>query len=48
MDVLVQQHVYLPIGPTGLQSIQRQIFQSMDIETRINKGQIDIIVENIN
>mmetsp|Transcript_60968 Transcript_60968/g.54966 ORF Transcript_60968/g.54966 Transcript_60968/m.54966 type:complete len:355 (-) Transcript_60968:161-1225(-) len=35
--------VWIPIGPTSMEPTKTQIFQNMDISTRINKGQIDVI-----
>jgi len=32
----------VPAGPTGMEPTQTQMFQAMDIPTRINRGQIDI------
>jgi len=34
--------VIIPAGPTGMEPTQTAMFQSMDIPTRINRGQIDI------
>ena len=35
--------VIIPIGPTSMQPTMTSIFQNMDISTRINRGQIDVI-----
>jgi len=37
--------VNVPPGPTGMEPTQTTFFQSMNIATRINKGQIDIVDE---
>jgi len=34
--------VTIPAGPTGMEPTQTAMFQTMDIPTRINRGQIDI------
>jgi large subunit ribosomal protein LP0 len=37
--------VFVPPGPTGMEPTQTTFFQAMNIGTRINKGQIDIVDE---
>lgn len=37
--------VSVPPGPTGMEPTQTTFFQSMNIATRINRGQIDIVDE---
>jgi len=37
--------VFVPVGPTGLDPKQTGFFQTLQIQTKIVKGQIDIIAE---
>lgn len=37
--------VFVPPGPTGMEPTQTAMFQTMNIPTRINRGQIDIVDE---
>jgi len=38
-------NVFVPTGPTGLDPKQTGFFQTLQIQTKIVKGQIDIIAE---
>lgn len=43
--VIAPVDVFIPPGPTGMEPTQTQMFQAMNIATRINRGQIDICDE---
>jgi len=42
---LAPSDVFIPPGPTGMEPTQTTFFQAMNIGTRINRGQIDIVDE---
>jgi large subunit ribosomal protein LP0 len=43
--MIAPKDVYVPVGPTGLDPKQTNFFQTLQIQTKIVKGQIDIIAE---
>jgi large subunit ribosomal protein LP0 len=43
--MLAPKDVFVPVGPTGLDPKQTSFFQTLQIQTKIVKGQIDIVAE---
>lgn len=43
--MMAPKDVFVPVGPTGLDPKQTSFFQTLQIQTKIVKGQIDIIAE---
>jgi len=43
--MIAPKDVFVPVGPTGLDPKQTNFFQTLQIQTKIVKGQIDIIAE---
>lgn len=43
--MLAPKDVYVKVGPTGLDPKQTAFFQTLQIQTKIVKGQIDIVAE---
>lgn len=42
---MAPKNVFVPVGPTGLDPKQTSFFQTLEIQTKIVKGQIDIVKE---
>jgi len=43
--MLAPKDVYVPKGPTGLDPKQTSFFQTLQIQTKIQKGQIEIVAD---